>query len=75
MVKLTSENLTNIGRPMGTEYTTTNWDKYFKTVKKAKAYAEKDYREKIKWEKDGSGITSGDLSYVMYDIKPVKMED
>jgi hypothetical protein len=81
MYKLTSENLSNLGGPMGSEYTTTNWEKYFKTIPAAKAYAEKDYsksekRSKIKWTRGDvrGSLTSGDLSWVMYDIEPVKCE-
>ena len=59
---LTSTNLTHLGGPMGTEYTTTNFIKYFTTVQLAKNYAEADFKwqnkrvgnkkfPKIKWYK------------------------
>lgn len=78
MYALTSENLTGLGSPMGTERTWNNWVKYFKTEKKAKEYAEKDYRfrfgtgepEKVIW-KNGS---TQDLGFVMYHIKKIKIE-
>ena len=71
---LTSEDLTHLGGSMGTEYSTTNWIKYFTTINLAKAYALKDYRitDKnldIKWR----GNHSGDLRWVSYDIKTIKV--
>jgi hypothetical protein len=93
--KLISENLTNLGSPMGKEYTYNNWVRYFSSIEKAKNVAESDYAkniknrdkffnyrkittaEKIKWcrgsEKDS--LSSQDLSFVMYHIKPVKVEE
>lgn len=108
--KLISENLTNLGGPMGSEYTYNNFVKYFDSIKKAKEYAEKDYGKAIPWmdketeertiagnivlepgdiiivkDKDGNekeitsnfhnteNIYSGDLSYVMYHIKPIEV--
>lgn len=83
MVELTSENLTCVGGPMGTERTWTNWRKFFNTIEDAKAYAEKDYNKEIQWDKS-KGPTrdfvpldltcSGDLGYVMYHIRDVKVE-
>lgn len=66
---LHSENLSNLGRTMGTEYTTTNWIKYFTSVKLAKEYAEKDFGKSIKWK----GYSSGDLRYVAYTIQKIKI--
>lgn len=76
---LKSENLTHLGGPMGSEYTTTNFCKYFSSVSKAKDYAEKDYKktrgqEKIIWIKTKTGIRSPDLLWVMYYIDIVKEE-
>ncbi len=68
---LESENLTGLGGPMGSERTWTNWRKFFKTVSSAKAFAEKDYGKAIQWDKSNC---SGDLRYVMYHIKRVKVE-
>ncbi len=76
---LTSENLTNLGGPMGTEYTYPNWVKVFKTVAAAKKYAAADYRRntlhKMKWEwiKEGTGFRTPDLGFVMYHIKKEKV--
>jgi hypothetical protein len=80
---LESENLTSLGGPMGTERVTTNWIKYFSSVLAAKAYAEKDYcresgtpRPKIQWFKEGRDeFRSDDLLFVMYRIKPIKIEE
>lgn len=75
MYKLVSENLSNLGGPMGTEYTFDNWEKYFTDVYDAAQYAEKDYGDKIDWIKESNGyIRSPDLGYVMYRIKKIKVE-
>ena len=71
--ELVSENLTNLGGMMGTESTYDNWRKPFTNVKDAKKYAEKDYGKKINWRKSGTDFCSGDLSYVMYHIKELKV--
>lgn len=39
--QLTSENLTGLGGPMGTEHTWANWRVFFRDIKSAKEYAEK----------------------------------
>lgn len=75
-----SENLSHLGGPMGTEYTTTNWRKYFKAFKNAKAYCKADYKKKtgksFKWRiANQHTACSGDLSFVMYTILKVKFED
>jgi len=67
--KLVSENLTQLGGRMGTERTSTNFTKIFSTVDGAKKYAEKDYGNKIEWKDRKEYITSGDLRYVMYEIR------
>lgn len=75
---LTSENLTNLGGPMGSEYTYDNWVKYFSSIETAKRYAEKNYngsRGEIKWKKRGKKLETQDLGYVMYHIVPVKLEE
>lgn len=75
LFELTSENLSNVGGPMGTDYTTTNFRKFYPSAEAAKSAAEKDYGRPIKWAKKGKhGWTSGDLNYVMYDIVPVRVE-
>ena len=75
---LQSENLTQLGGPMGTERTSINWTKYFKTMRKAQIFAEKDYnnsRGPIEWIPNKlGGCRSQDLGYVMYHIKEVKIE-
>jgi hypothetical protein len=71
---LTSENLTNLGGPMGSEYTYSNWSKPFETLEKAKAYAVKDYKGEIKWTENSYGeLSSGDLNWVMYHIKETEV--
>lgn len=71
---LRSVNLTDLGGPMGTETTWDNYIKYFNSIEAARAYAEKEFGEKIRWAKDGSGLTSGDLRHVAYDIEKIKIE-
>jgi len=66
--EVVSENLTNLGGRMGTEYTYDNWRKHFSDVDKAKEFAEKDYGKKIKWNKTEKGFRSDDLLYVMYYV-------
>lgn len=74
---LTSENLTGLGGPMGTERTFTNWIKYCTTIEQAQKIAEKSYdksRSPIKWIKEKNGCRSVDLGYVMYHIEKIKIE-
>lgn len=73
MYVLKSENLSHLGGPMGSEYTTTNWRKFYKKSKNAKLFAEKDFGKKIKWIKKKEGWRSPDLLYVMYHINKVKI--
>lgn len=69
---LESENLSSLGS-MGSS-STTNFVRLFSTKEYAKEYAEKDYGDKIEWENDRSGgCCSGDLRYVMYNIKRVRL--
>ena len=75
LYRLVSENLTHLGGAMGTEYTTDNFCKYFKSLANAKAFAEKDYGKKLKWLKEKGRIRTEDLHHVMYHIYPVKTED
>jgi hypothetical protein len=65
---LVSENLSHLGGPMGTEYTTTNYSKPFKSIEKAKKFAEKEYGNELKWLATDKGLRSEDLGYVMYYI-------
>lgn len=75
--ELVSENLTNLGGPMGMEYTFDNWRKSFSSLEKAKSYAEKDYKYQkerpISWQQQNDRWCSGDLSFVMYTIKEVEI--
>jgi hypothetical protein len=81
--ELESEDLTGLGGPMGSEQTSTNWRRFFKGIKRAKKVAEDDYkensepdtREKIRWSTSGEGLTTGDLRFVMYNIRRIKVED
>ena len=75
-----SENLSHLGGPMGSEYTTTNWVKPFASLDEAKAYAEKDYTRQtgkknaaerpIVWVRENSRyVRSEDMGFVMYHIR------
>lgn len=51
-----------------------NWTRLYTSVEFAKESAEKHFRGKIKWRKRGAGFTSGDLNYISYDVRKVKIE-
>lgn len=78
-----SEDLTHLGGPMGTEYTTTNWERNVSKLDKAKKIAQDDYdsqireinKQPLKWLKEGKGYRTEDLGFVMYHIKPIQIED
>lgn len=72
--KLVIEDLTHLGGPMGTERTYVIGREYFLSLEKAKKFAEKDYSkrsngETFKWK----GLSSGDLSFIMYTITKIKI--
>lgn len=73
--QLTSENLSGLGGPMGTEKTSVNWVKPFESLETAQAYAENDYEgaEKLEWTKGTNGWYSQDLHWVMYYIHEVEL--
>ena len=75
--QLTSENLSGLGGPMGSERTTINWVKPFESLEAAQKYAENDYegKDKIKWTKDKKEAQwcSGDLHWVMYHIHEIEL--
>lgn len=71
---LTATDMSNAGGPMGNNDVDVKYVRYFSTKKFAQEHAEKDYGDKIEWNNDRSGgCTSGDLSWVMYDIALVKI--
>jgi hypothetical protein len=75
--QLQSENLTHLGGPMGSEYTTTNFTKPFGSLADAKTYAEKDYvkqagkgAREIVWVRENPKyVRTEDMSFVMYHIR------
>jgi len=71
--KLVSENLTNVGGPMGRNDSFENWSKLFYDIDIAKAHAVIDYGKAINWHSDRNCIHSGDLKYVMYTISEVEV--
>ena len=77
MFVLTSENLTCLGGPMGTERTFNNYEKYFNDLCNAMAYAEKEYGKRLEWiqEKEKHLLRTKDLGYVMYYVHEMKTED
>lgn len=79
--QLTSENLTGLGGPMGTERTWDNWSRPYRDLASAKAAAEVDYNkhagkdaEKIIWKhaKPDYWFTQ-DLRFVMYNIYEIEV--
>lgn len=82
MYQLKSKDLSGLGGQVGSESTRINFRKYFTTEEAAKDYAEKDYSKNkgpingsLTWHTFGSGgITTGDLGFVMYVIKKIKVE-
>jgi hypothetical protein len=89
MYALVNEDLSHLGGPMGTEYTTMGAPRYFHTLVEAKAAAQKHYHDWMEcstkvltWvhehnydEKPTEGrLRTADLGWVMYHIEPVKAE-
>lgn len=78
MYTLVITDLTHLGGLVGTEYTTYT-EQHYKTVKAAKEGAEKHYngsRGPIRWSQfENKWWHSQDLGYVMYKIKPLKIEE
>lgn len=75
--QLTSENLTGLGGPMGSERTWDNWSRPYRDLASAKEAAEKDYNkqcsgkpeEKIVWTRENGEWHTQDLRFVMYNIR------
>jgi hypothetical protein len=67
--ELIYEDLSRLGRTMGTEYTTESSLGLFNNIDDAKLEAEKQYGKKLKWFKSGKHLCTNDLGYVMYHIK------
>ena len=72
---LEAEDLSHLGGPMGTEYTTTMFVRNFGTLEEAKTYAIRHYKGPIKWLRERSAWTSGDLLWVEYTITPLRFEE
>jgi hypothetical protein len=78
--ELRSENLTNLGGPMGSDYTFDNWSKSFSSMEKAMKAAERDYYEKEKgedkivWKGGSSRKSTQDLRFVQYHITKTKID-
>ena len=83
---LTSEDLSGLGGPMGSERTRDNWHKYFLSVDSAKDYARQDYKKQYKgpkpktleWFSSGplaNTLRTQDLGFVMYHVRPAQFED
>lgn len=69
-----SENLTNLGGPMGTERTYPNWRKYFNTAEAALDYCAEEYGEPLTWINTANGFRSPDLGHVMYRVQKLVPE-
>ncbi len=73
---LICEDMSGLGMQGSTS--TTNWRRYFTTAAKAKKYAAAHFNvgnetRKLQWEKTEDGWTTGDMSYVMYEVKKLKV--
>lgn len=77
LYELVSEDISQVGGPMGMVSTSTNFRKLFGNLRAAKTFAEKDYNQSrgpIEWTLDRyKQWHSQDLGYVMYWIRPVKV--
>ena len=78
--QLESENLSHLGGPMGSEYTTINFTKPFASLDVAKEYADKDYRRQtgakdakerpLVWVRENSRyVRTEDMGFVMYHVR------
>ncbi len=73
MFELESKDLREVGMQM--PHIRSNCRRYFSSLEKAKEAAEKDYGKGIEWKMSGDlSVSSGDLRYVMYCIKAIKVE-
>jgi hypothetical protein len=78
--ELIAEDLTHLGGPMGSEYTTDKSLGLFDSIEKCKEKAKKHYNRKdpITWTKNvsrtGDVLRSDDLGWVMYHIRTRKVE-
>lgn len=77
---LRRENLQNLGGPMGSESTSTDFIRYFTTVEFAKEHALLDFStgrslaQPFKWKsKKGDKCNSEDLGFCMYYIEPIEI--
>ena len=75
MYQLISRDLTHLGGPMGSEYTTDTTMGHYNELENAKKAAEEKYGHKIKWEKTKKGLRSPDLGYVRYYINKIVPKD
>lgn len=77
---LICEDASNLGGPMGTEFTTEMWKKTFPSVEAAKEYAEKDANKYIdknwsrKWTRHSTGLWGWDARAVVYTIETLKVK-
>jgi cytochrome oxidase Cu insertion factor (SCO1/SenC/PrrC family) len=78
LYQLIYEDLTHLGGPMGSEYTTKSNFGFFTSVRKAQSKAENYHSqhsaEKIAWRKDGDFWRSQDLGYAMFYVIEVRVE-
>lgn len=75
MFKLTSQNLRELGGPMGSERVTINYVRIYNRATTAISVAEGDYGQEIKWIETKNGWRSPDLGYVMYRIERIEVDD
>lgn len=74
------EDLTHLGGPMGTEYTTEHTLGVFATIEGAKKACEKHYQQHTTrgarlrgWRKDKKSIRTDDLGWAMYHVRPTEV--
>lgn len=74
----TYEDLTHLGGTMGTEYTVTKFLGVYSSPDTAKTGCNSHYNKKmvgkINWIRDGNGLRSPDLGFIIYYIKKYEVK-
>jgi len=73
LFELIAEDLSHLGGPMGSEYTTDSSIGLFKTETSAQEKAEKCFKKKLSWRRDGKRLVTDNIGSVRYRIIPRKV--